>query len=109
VPSLLVVPANIADGREVRKLPIMYAPPIPVRTRRVYHTVRSGDTLYSVSRRYGVAVEDLQRWNGTDRIRPGQKLAVEVRAPTRRTAHKKPAKGKPKAEPKGKVYKKADR
>ena len=109
VPALLVVPANIADGHQVRKLPIMYAPPIPVRTRRVYHTVRTGDTMYSVSRRYGVAVEDLQRWNGTDRIRPGQKLAVEVRAPTRKTAHKKAAKGKPKAEPKGKVYKKADR
>jgi len=109
VPSLLVVPVNISDGRQVRKLPIMYAPPIPVRTRRVYHTVRTGDTMYSVAKRYGVAVEDLQRWNGTDRIRPGQKLAVEVRAPTRRTANKKAAKGKPKAEPKGKVYKKADR
>jgi len=109
VPSLLVVPVNISDGRQVRKLPIMYAPPIPVRTRRVYHTVRTGDTVYSVAKRYGVAVEDLQRWNGTDRIRPGQKLAVEVRAPTRRTANKKAAKGKPKAEPKGKVYKKADR
>jgi len=104
VPSLLVVPSNIADAREVRKLPIMYAPPIPVRTRRVYHTVRSGDTMYSISRRYGVAVEDLQRWNGTDRIRPGQKVAVEVRASTRKSA-----KGKPKSQPKGKVYKKADR
>jgi LysM repeat protein len=60
--------------------------------------------MYSVARRYGVAVADLQRWNGTDKIHPGQKLAVEVRAPTR-----KKAKGKPKAEPKGKVYKKADR
>jgi LysM repeat protein len=60
--------------------------------------------MYSISRRYGVAVEDLQRWNGADRIRPGQKLAVEVRAPTRKSA-----KGKPKPQPKGKVYKKADR
>ena len=103
VPPLLVVPVNLADAREVRKMPIMYAPPIPMRTRRVYHTVRTGDTMYSISRRYGVAVEDLQRWNGTDKIRPGQKLAVEVRASTRK------AKGKPKAPPKGKVYKKADR
>jgi len=75
-----------------------------MRTRRVYHTARTGDTMHSVAKRYGVAVEDLQRWNGTDRIRPGQRLAVEVRAPTRRV-HK----GKPKAQPKGKVYKKADR
>jgi membrane-bound lytic murein transglycosylase D len=103
VPSLLVVPNNIADGREVRKMPIMYAPPIPMRTRRVFHTVRAGDTMYSVAKRYGVAVEDLQRWNAVDKIRPGQKLAVEVRAPTKR------AKGKPRAQPKGKVYKKADR
>ena len=104
VPSLLVVPVNLSDARQVRKLPIMYAPPIPMRTRRVYHTARTGDTMHSVAKRYGVAVEDLQRWNGTDRIRPGQRLAVEVRAPTRRV-HK----GKPKAQPKGKVYKKADR
>jgi len=104
VPSLLVVPVNLSDARQVRKLPIMYAPPIPIRTRRVYHTARTGDTMHSVAKRYGVAVEDLQRWNGTDRIRPGQRLAVEVRAPTRRV-HK----GKPKAQPKGKVYKKADR
>jgi membrane-bound lytic murein transglycosylase D len=74
-----------------------------MRTRRVFHTVRAGDTMYSVAKRYGVAVEDLQRWNAVDKIRPGQKLAVEVRAPTKR------AKGKPRAQPKGKVYKKADR
>ena len=44
----------------------------------VYHTVRSGDTLYSIARRYGTTVQALQRLNdlrGTD-IRLGQRLRV---------------------------------
>lgn len=44
------------------------------------YEVRSGDNLYSISRRLGVALSDLQRWNNlgasTD-IRPGQKLLVK--------------------------------
>jgi membrane-bound lytic murein transglycosylase D len=44
------------------------------------YEVRNGDNLYSISRRLGVALSDLQRWNNlgasTD-IRPGQKLLVK--------------------------------
>jgi membrane-bound lytic murein transglycosylase D len=102
VPSLLVVPLNgMASG--VRRLPIMYAPPIPIRTRRIFHTVKAGETFTSIAKRYGVALEDLKRWNPINKLAPGQKLAVEVRAPT------KSAKGKPRPKAKGKPYKKADR
>ena len=44
-PSLLVVPVERPRHRRVRKLPIMYAPPIPVSVRRLFHTVKSGETL----------------------------------------------------------------
>src|SRR5688500_14610752 len=44
-PSTMVVPVNGAVAVNLGKLPIMYAPPIPVRTRRIFHTVRLGDTL----------------------------------------------------------------
>ncbi len=43
------------------------------------HVVRSGDTLWSVSQRYAVALGDLRRWNGMlveDVLRVGQRLIV---------------------------------
>jgi LysM repeat protein len=42
------------------------------------HSVRAGDTLSSISRRYGVAVEQLREWNGLrgNRIYPRQRLRV---------------------------------
>jgi membrane-bound lytic murein transglycosylase D len=99
VPNLLVVPTNSA-ALQTRKLPLMYAPPIPIVMRRIFHTVKPGETLVSIAKRYGVALEDMRRWNPGARATPGQKLAVEVRAP---------AKGKRKAKPKARTYKKAGR
>ena len=88
VPSLLVVPSN-GEAINARKLPIMYAPPIPVRVRRIFHRVRVGETQASIAKRYGVAVEDLKRWNPGSSFRPGQQLALEVRAPTKRKLRSK--------------------
>jgi LysM repeat protein len=52
-------------------------PPAP-QPRTVYHTVRSGDTLYSIARRYGTTVQALQRLNdlGATDLRVGQRLRV---------------------------------
>lgn len=33
------------------------------KTRRVIHTVRRGQTLYGIARRYGVKASDIRRWN----------------------------------------------
>ena len=93
VPSLLVVPANPA-ALEARKLPLMYAPPIPIAMRRIFHTVKPGETAASIARRYNVALEDVKRWNPGVRFSPGVKVAVEVRAPVRKA---KRAKAKPKS------------
>lgn len=49
--------------------------------RAVTHTVKRGDTLYSIAQRYAVDVRDLKRWNGIGRdnvIHPGQKLTVRA-------------------------------
>jgi membrane-bound lytic murein transglycosylase D len=42
------------------------------------YTVREGDTLWSISKRFGVDLSDLRRWNkGTkSRIRPGDELVI---------------------------------
>ena len=51
----------------------------PAAKKARYHTVKKGDTLYSISRRYGLSVEDLLKLNnlGTSTtINPGDKLRV---------------------------------
>ena len=103
VPRLLVVPTKAESGigsSTAQRLPIMYAPPIPVATRRVFHTVKPGETLTSIANRYKVSVEDVKRWNGVSKAVAGKTLALDVRS-----TPSKP-KGKPKAQAKGKPYKK---
>jgi len=43
------------------------------------HVVRSGETLYSIARRYGLDYRDIARWNGIGRdylIHPGDRLRL---------------------------------
>jgi membrane-bound lytic murein transglycosylase D len=92
VPGLLVVPANGRAAVGMAKLPIMYAPPIPITYRRIYHTVKPGETLASIAKRYRVSAEDMKRWNPNGAV-VGQRVTMEVRAA---------AKGKARTQPKGK-------
>jgi hypothetical protein len=89
-----------ADGT-LRRLPIMYAPPIPITYRRIYHTVRPGETLASIARRFGVSVEDMKRLNPKGAV-VGQRVTMEVRA-----SGKAKSKGKPRSQPRGKAKKSA--
>ncbi|MFP4161006.1 MAG: LysM peptidoglycan-binding domain-containing protein [Ectothiorhodospira sp.] len=63
------------------------APPVPVASGDgdededgpLRHTVRPGDTLWELARRYAVSVEELTRWNDLSPkavLRPGQTLVV---------------------------------
>lgn len=48
-------------------------------TKQVFYTVKSGDNLWTISRRYGVTTSKLAHWNGMsprDTLRPGQKLSI---------------------------------
>ena len=45
-----------------------------------YHIVKTGETLYTIGRRYGVTVNELKKINkigGSSVIRPGQKLLIK--------------------------------
>jgi len=44
-----------------------------------FHTVRSGDSLWEIARRYNVTVEEIRRLNGmrSNSIRPGQKIRIK--------------------------------
>lgn len=70
-------------GASLEPLPQMYRPPpasAPRATlRKINYTVRRGDTLLAIARRYRVSAEDLRRWNHVGRLRAGQRLAIEVR------------------------------
>lgn len=51
------------------------------RVRRVNYTVRRGDSLWKISNRFNVSVNQLKRWNSlnTKRVlRPGQKLVMYI-------------------------------
>ena len=99
LPAMVVVPETTAAASDLHKMPIMYAPPIPVAIRRIFHTVKRGETLTSIADHYKVAVDDITRWNPrVTRATAGQKLMLEVRAPAR---------GKPRRKATGRHYKRA--
>ena len=41
-----------------------------------YYRVRTGDTLWDISKKFGVSVDDIQRWNALADIRVGDKLVI---------------------------------
>ncbi|MEM9282083.1 MAG: LysM peptidoglycan-binding domain-containing protein [Verrucomicrobiota bacterium] len=66
VPESSVVPiSQVSDPADLGESP-------------TYHRVMTGETLYSLSRRYGTSVDELKRINGlsSDQIRSGQSLRV---------------------------------
>ena len=65
----LLIPPVMADAAEV--------------TRKIAYTVRKGDSLERIAKRFGVGVNDLARWNRLDLkkyLQPGQRLTVYVDA-----------------------------
>lgn len=76
---------NITNPRSLRvgqRLVVFQSPApqaAPQRSGTVQHTVQSGDSLWSIARKYKVDLNDLVRWNGLNRnavIRPGQSLKI---------------------------------
>jgi membrane-bound lytic murein transglycosylase D len=75
----LVVARNASDtnNRAGRNNPVESGS-----VQRVTHTVRSGDTLSAIARRYGVTAGQIAAWNDIKVdgvLRPGQKLAIRTR------------------------------
>ena len=67
------VASNTVKPKPVAKKPVVKAKPKTTR-----HTVRSGDNLYNIAKRYGTTVGAIQKANGIKGsiIRPGQSLAI---------------------------------
>jgi len=47
--------------------------------KNIYHTVKKGDTLYNISKKYGVSVDEIKKLNKmkTSSIHPGGKLVIK--------------------------------
>ena len=45
---------------------------------KITHKVKSGDSFYSLAKKYGCSVHDIKDWNGIpgDRLNPGEKLII---------------------------------
>lgn len=69
-------------GAAATAKPVSYAnDPCPISTEPGVHVVQKGETLFAISRRYGVTVAQLQAWNNlanTNVINQCQKLSVQA-------------------------------
>jgi membrane-bound lytic murein transglycosylase D len=97
LPGLIVVPASSRAAAGMTRLPIMYAPPIPITYRKIYHTVKAGETLASIAKRYRVSLEEMKQWNPKGAV-VGQSVTMEVRSASK-------PKPRPRPQPKGKPRK----
>jgi membrane-bound lytic murein transglycosylase D len=96
----LLVPLQTASVDGAASLENVVFTTVPA-GRTFYYTVRRGDTLSRVARRYDVTIADLRRWNRLpdSDLRAGQQLRITsdapaVRSTRRSTRGKHPAKGK---------------
>ena len=88
----IIVPVK-GSRAGVEPLPAVFQPPAAPepRLRKVVHTVRKGDTLLAIARRYRVSTDDLRRWNPIGRLAAGQKLVImqpQASAKIRQAPHK---------------------
>ena len=84
-PPTTLVPGSDTASRLQPAKPIDYrkfmsndVPPNSGQMQDTYHFVKSGETLYSISKTYGVTVEQIRFWNSlsTNQINVGQRLKV---------------------------------
>lgn len=69
-------PEKIRAERQVAQIPAKFR-----NKPHVLYVVKKGDTLYDISRKYAVTVNQLKRWNSISKyrkIRPGKKLRLYV-------------------------------
>ncbi len=78
---------KISDPRKLRagQTLTLFQSPAPaspvVKNGAIKHTVRSGDSLWSIARHYKVRVSDLMRWNDLSKntvIQPGQSIKINL-------------------------------
>lgn len=77
-PRPTAVASNTTKPKTVAKKPPVKKTVVKAKPKTTRHTVRSGENLYNIAKRYGTTVGAIQRANGIKGsvIRPGQSLAI---------------------------------
>lgn len=92
----LLVPLRNNDNSDLIAVNLKSAEPesISVTSEKASHKVKSGDTIYSIARRYNVSTAQLKAWNHlkTNQITHGQTLAIQRNVPADNSAIKTAAK-----------------
>lgn len=78
---IIIEPEETAHTSSEDKIIIIEKPDVPVATpvaNKKYHVVKRGDTLYGISRKYHVSVQQLKVWNNlkSNTIHKGRRLKV---------------------------------
>jgi len=74
----LHIPASLSRGRRAARLPTVMHLALDDTVGR--YEVQAGDSLWTISRRFKVSVDDLRKWNdlgGGHRLHPGQRLVID--------------------------------
>lgn len=76
-------PNNTIDDNKVVKPVSVTTNPLGrkvVRTQTLFHTVKRGETLYRISRKYKIKVEDIKSWNNLpdNNLKVGQDLVITI-------------------------------
>lgn len=84
-PPITLIPGSDTASRMQTAKPVDYrkfmsndVSPVTGQPQDTYHFVKSGETLYSISKTFGVTVEQIRVWNSlsTNQINVGQRLKV---------------------------------
>ncbi|WP_460623168.1 LysM peptidoglycan-binding domain-containing protein [Hymenobacter tenuis] len=72
-------PAPKPSSSAVTPKPAASAPATPAAPATVRHTVLAGETMYSVSRKYGVTIKQIMEWNSKPdfSVKPGEVLIIQ--------------------------------
>ena len=78
--TLQTLPKKMAEEKSQKAESSKFSKVSEKPTNKRYHTVRSGETLYSISRRHDLTVQKIRRLNKLNStvIRPGQKLLLSL-------------------------------
>ena len=71
-------------NKEAEVMPVVAHTAKPEKQQHITYTVKQGDSLWRIARRYGVSVDQLQKWNGLNKrstLRPGQSLDIFAGTP----------------------------
>jgi LysM repeat protein len=71
-------PTTVATNTTPKPKPVVRKPVVKAKPKTTRHSVRSGDNLYNIAKRYGTSVGAIQKANGIKgaMIRPGQSLVI---------------------------------